>query len=184
MYWCRVEFTYLYVDYSSPFLHLCGCIFPPRNIIFSFLSPEELGNLACTNWSICNAMEDFQHQAFANNRFLGQYFDDLISFWIFQAHTSTLLTGSFVLSFMEHSMWKPNDLDIYVWPDFTLEAIKLLLDEGYSPVLNYLLRTVPLLCTTILTPFLFLTLQGWNVLEIWKNTTDQGVWWTHQFILW
>jgi len=128
-------FTCLKFGYSSPFAHLCGCIMPPRDTLFSFITPGDLGKLAQTSRSIRNTLKHFGERAYPINHLIGEYFSDSINFRLLQARRGTLISGSFALSLMSRTTWVPNNMDIYLRSDFLTEASPSCLKTATSEAL-------------------------------------------------
>ena len=105
---------------------------PVYDIIFAFLSPRSLVQLALTCRATYLAVAGFKARAFNVNRHLSRYFTDPIAFRSLQARTNTLISGSNALQFFDRTFYPEADLDLYTHPGHSFEVAQFLVEaQGY-----------------------------------------------------
>ncbi|THH31081.1 hypothetical protein EUX98_g3103 [Antrodiella citrinella] len=103
-----------------------------QETLFLYLDPVEFLRLARTCHLVHAIVDSFVKRTFNINRSLSRYFTDPVAFRSLQAHTGTLMSGSFALQFFDRSFYPESDLDLYVPQDFDRELMLWLLSQGYK----------------------------------------------------
>lgn len=135
---------------------------PVYDNIFSRLSPLSLIiRMANLSHDIKAINTDFTTRAYNINRRLAYFFSEPLAFRALMARTYMIISGSFVLQFLDRTHYPGSDLDLYVHPDDSILDICLWLEqEGYvyvpasrqSPILRVEIthiRTSPLPFTDV-----------------------------------
>ncbi|KIJ15742.1 hypothetical protein PAXINDRAFT_114105 [Paxillus involutus ATCC 200175] len=105
---------------------------PVYELIFASLSPRSLFRTALTCRAAYLAVAAFKHRAFNINRHLSRFFSDPFAFRSLQAKTSTLISGSNALQFLDRTFYPESDLDLYTHPGHAFEVARFLDEsEGY-----------------------------------------------------
>jgi hypothetical protein len=110
---------------------------PVYDIIFDHLSALNLIRVSLTCKDGLLATNDYKQRTFSINQLLSRFFNDPLAFRSLQARTGTLISGSQALQFFSRRYWSESDLDIYAWPEFTVEIGMWLLKEGYQLLPNH-----------------------------------------------
>ena len=119
-------------DRQSQWCRIMRC--PPiSDDIFVCLTPASLIRLSLVCKKTFSAVQQFYKRAYNINRHLSRFFHDALSFRSLQARTGTLISGSNALQFLERTVYKDSDLDLYTHPGFTTDVANWLMNcEQYT----------------------------------------------------
>ncbi|KAF9011198.1 hypothetical protein BDQ17DRAFT_1233932 [Cyathus striatus] len=104
---------------------------PIYDSIFSCLSFPELIPVSLTCRLANQAVSTFCLRAYNINRHLSHFFSDPISFRNLQARTSTVISGSNAIQFLDRTAYPDADLDIFAARVHAEEVGHWILGEGY-----------------------------------------------------
>lgn len=102
--------------------------------LFDQLTPLSIFRLRRTCKSVRRAVEQYVSRAYGINQFLMRFFEDPSAFRDLQALTGAVISGSTALQFMDRTVYRGSDLDLYVTKDHVLTVCKWLTDfsgKGY-----------------------------------------------------
>lgn len=102
------------------------------DIVFAHCSPATLIRFSWTCKEALNSVRAYFRRAFNVNRHLSRFFPDPVAFRALQARTTTLISGSCALQFLDRTFYPESDLDIYVPMARIREVVKWLIDIGYE----------------------------------------------------
>ncbi|KAI0046322.1 hypothetical protein FA95DRAFT_1494222 [Auriscalpium vulgare] len=84
-----------------------------HDAVFGYCTPGTLFRLARTCKTACVSVKSFIARAYNINKHISRYFADALGFRALQARTSTLISGSSALQFLDRTYYPGSDLDIY-----------------------------------------------------------------------
>ncbi|KAF9011197.1 hypothetical protein BDQ17DRAFT_1272684 [Cyathus striatus] len=105
---------------------------PIYDLIFSCLDYPDLIHISKTCRTARKAVSYFCLRAYNINKHLSHFFNDPIAFRNLQARTSSLISGSNVLQFLDRTYFEDADLDIFVHHIHSQEVGHWILAEGYE----------------------------------------------------
>ncbi|KAI0083366.1 hypothetical protein BDY19DRAFT_702552 [Irpex rosettiformis] len=101
------------------------------DLIFAGSSPGSILRVARTCHAAHLAMRDYFSRTFNINKHLSRFFDDPLAFRSLQARTSSLISGSSALQFLDRTEYADSDLDLYTASIHRQEIGRWLLAHGY-----------------------------------------------------
>ncbi|TFY80351.1 hypothetical protein EWM64_g3658 [Hericium alpestre] len=102
------------------------------DIILAFASPATIIRLSWTCRHLLASKDAYFRRAYNVNRHLSRFFADPLAFRALQARTSTLVSGSSALQFLDRSYYAGSDLDTYVPYAHTRDVAHWLQSAGYA----------------------------------------------------
>ena len=100
--------------------------------LFSYLTPASLIRTALTCRAAKLAVATYMQGAFDINKHLSRFFPDPVAFRSLQARTGSLISGSNALQFLNRTVYKKSDVDLYV-PQWNAKVmVEFLHSLGYE----------------------------------------------------
>ena len=100
--------------------------------LFNYLTPASLIRTALTCRAAKLAVATYMQGAFDINKHLSRFFPDPVAFRSLQARTGSLISGSNALQFLNRTVYKKSDVDLYV-PQWNAKVmVEFLHSLGYE----------------------------------------------------
>ncbi|KAI5117833.1 hypothetical protein M0805_003310 [Coniferiporia weirii] len=110
------------------------------NRLFRYCTPATIFRLGRTCRLVRRSVQDYAGRAFDIDKCLSRFFTDPLGFCVLQAETQAIVSGSTALQFMDRTLYKESDLDIYVPLSRTAEVCQWIMASGGKGYIYFALK--------------------------------------------